>query len=67
MEKLVTHGSKRNNQRKEVRRKEVTLKERDKSKGKLLENGKKKEKSLLVSACHLPNTTCTHSLFHSNG
>ena len=44
MEKLVTHDSKRNNQREEVRRKEVTLKQRDKSKRKQLENGKKKEK-----------------------
>jgi len=44
MEKLVKHGSKRNNKREEVKRKGVILKQRDKSKGKQLENEKKKEK-----------------------
>ena len=40
MEELVKHDSKRNNKREEVKRKGVTLKQRDKS----IENGKKKEK-----------------------
>ena len=48
--------------RKEVERKEVTLQQESKSKWKRQVNRKKKEKWLLVLACHLPNTTCTYSL-----
>ena len=59
---VKAHGSKRNNQREEIKRKGVTLKQRDKSNEKQLENGKKKEKQLLVLCCHLSNTTYTHSL-----
>ena len=44
IEKLVRHDSKRNNKRKEVKRKRVTLKQESKSKGKTQVNGKKKEK-----------------------
>ena len=44
MKELVKHGSKGNNKREEEKRKGVTLKQRDESKGKQLENGKKKEK-----------------------
>ena len=44
MEELAKHESKRNNEREEVKRKGDTLKQRDKSKGKQLENEKKIEK-----------------------
>ena len=44
MEELVRHDSKRNNKRKEVKRKKVTLQQESKSKWKTRVNGKKKEK-----------------------
>ena len=44
MEGLVSRGSKRNNKRKGVKRKEVTLQQGSKSKWKRQVNGKKKEK-----------------------
>ena len=52
MEDLVRHGSKENNKRKEVKRKESTLKRESKRKWNTQVNGKKKEKYLLVLACH---------------
>ena len=44
MEELVRHGSKRNNKRKEVKRKGVTLQQGSKSNWKIQVNRKKKEK-----------------------
>ena len=44
MEELVRHDSKRNNKRKGIKRKEVTLQQGSKSKWQRQVNGKKKEK-----------------------
>ena len=67
MEELVRHGSKRNNKGKEVKRKGVTLQQKSKSNWKNTRKWKEEREVVTYISLSPSNTTCIHSLFHSNG
>ena len=67
MKELGRHDSKRNKKREEVKRKGVTLKQRDRSKWKTPSKWKEEREVITCISLSLSNTTFTHSLSHSNG
>ena len=67
MKELVKHDSKRNNKREEVKRKGVTLKQRDRSNENTKYMKRRKRSNYLYKLVTFKYNFYTHSFFHSNG